>query len=337
VDPSTDIAVIKVEADGLTAIPFGNSDQVRVGEWVLAIGNPFNLNSTVTAGIVSAKSRNINILRDRAAIESFIQTDAAINPGNSGGALVNLAGELIGINTAIASPTGSYSGYGFAVPVVLVRKIVEDLVQYGTVQRGYLGATIRSLDGNLAREKGLNLTEGVYVDSLLANSAAEEAGIKSGDVITAVDGKTVKSSSDLLAAVGARRPGDKVAVVLSRKGQTREVTVVLKNRAGNTDIVKKSETGALNKLGAEFETLAPEVARKLGLEGGVRVSSLSAGKLSQSTQIRTGFIITHVDGKRVRNVEELDTALDGKSGGVMLEGFYENNLARKYYYGFGLD
>jgi Do/DeqQ family serine protease len=336
-DPSTDLALLKVEAEGLTPISLGNSDEVKVGQWVLAVGNPFNLNSTITAGIVSAKARNINILRERSAIESFIQTDAAVNPGNSGGALVDLGGNLIGINTAIASPTGSYSGYSFAVPVNLARKVVEDLIQYGTVQRGFLGITIRNLDGNLAREKSLPITEGVYVDSVAAGGAAQDAGIRSGDVILSVDGKPTRTSSELQAIVGSHRPGDQVALTLLRDGKNRDLSVTLKNRQGNTSLVSKSQQqqNALDALGAEFESLSDSEARRLDVAGGVRVKALGSGKLRASTDIREGFIILRAAGKPVRSVEELEKALAGESGGVMLEGMYEG-YPGKYYYAFGL-
>ena len=207
-DPSTDLALLQIKKDGLTALAIGNSDQVEVGEWVLAIGNPFNLNATVTAGIVSAKGRNINIIDDKSAIEAFIQTDAAINPGNSGGALVNLNGELIGINTAIASPTGLYTGYGFAIPANIVSKVVEDLMKYGMVQRAYLGIMIRNIDGNLINDRHLKISEGAFVDSINANSAAGLAGIEAGDVIVKVADTPILKSADLLEQIGGHRPDD---------------------------------------------------------------------------------------------------------------------------------
>ncbi|TAE50857.1 MAG: Do family serine endopeptidase [Bacteroidetes bacterium] len=334
-DPTTDLALLKIDADKLTPITLGNSDEVRVGEWVLAIGNPFNLNSTVTAGIVSAKARNINILKNRSAIESFIQTDAAVNPGNSGGALVDLEGNLIGINTAIASPTGSYSGYAFAVPVNLARKVVEDLMQYGTVQRGYLGVTIRNVDGNLARDKNLPFTEGVYIDSVTSNGSAKAAGIRPGDVITAINGKNVKTSSELQATIGSLRPGNQVSVTLFRDGGSRDVNVTLKNLAGNTDLVKKEERPVIEVLGAELETLPEKDARRLNINGGVKVVNIFDGKLSQSTDIREGFIITRAAGKEIRSVEDLKRVLSQSEGGIMLEGIYEGK-AGKHYYAFGL-
>lgn len=334
-DPTTDLALLQIKEKNLPTLPLVNSDEVKVGEWVLAAGNPFNLTSTVTAGIVSAKGRNINILREQFAVESFIQTDAAINPGNSGGALVNLNGGLIGINTAIASNTGTYAGYGFAVPANIVSKVVEDLMKYGVVQRGVLGVLIRTVDGNLAKEKDLDLTKGAYVDSLLENSAAGVAGIKPGDVIVAVDGAEVSSSPKLQELIARRRPGDVVKLKVNRKGTEKTFDVRLNNRSGNTAVVKKEDNEILNILGAEFEALDEKTAKKLDLTGGVRVKSLNAGKLRRSTQVQEGFIITKVDGKAVRKVEDLVNALKDKKGGVMLEGVYEN-LPGTQFYAFGM-
>lgn len=270
-DPSTDLALIQIKEDNLPITPFVNSDDVKVGEWVMAIGNPFNLTSTVTAGIVSAKARNINILREQFAVESFIQTDAAINPGNSGGALVNLQGGLIGINTAIASPTGSYSGYGFAIPSNIVSKVVEDLMKYGVVQRGVLGVMIRTVDGNLKRDKNLKVTTGVYVDSLFENSAAAAAGIEVGDVIFEVDGMEMGSSAELQEVVARHRPGDKITIKANRKGDEKEFKVTLNNRKGDTGLVKKEHKEILAILGADFEDLDDKTAKKLNISGGVKV------------------------------------------------------------------
>lgn len=334
-DPSTDLALIQIREKELPSLPLVNSDDVRVGEWVLAVGNPFNLNSTVTAGIVSAKSRNINILQDRYAIESFIQTDAAINPGNSGGALVNLQGGLIGINTAIASPTGAYSGYGFAVPTSIVNKVVEDLLKYGVVQRGYLGVTIRGVDGNLAKEMDLDVNKGVYVDSVSANSAALEAGIEPGDVILAVDDTEVASAPQLQEAIARYRPGDKLRLTLVRNDSELEVTVQLKNREGDFKLVEKERKEIFSLLGADFEDLDASTARKLDLPGGVKVTKLYAGKFSKHTDIRKGFIITRVDKQVIRNKEELQNALENAEGGVMIEGVYED-LPGTHFYAFGL-
>ncbi len=334
-DPSTDLGLIKIESSGLPFVNFSNSDDVQVGEWVLAVGNPFNLTSTVTAGIVSAKGRDIHILQDQAPIESFIQTDAAINPGNSGGALVNLSGDLIGINSAIASPTGSYAGYGFAIPANIVAKVVDDLKKFGVAQRGYLGVVIREVTSDLAKEKNLNGIKGVYVDSLSENSSAAAAGIRSGDVMTKIDGLPVNASSDVLEAVGRHRPGDKLNITVVRGGSERDFSVLLKNKQGNTDAVKKTEVAeALTTLGAEFQTLTGQEARKLDLAGGVQVTHLGNGKLANQTEMHEGFIITKVDDKPIKSVEEFTAAISGKTGGVMLEGVYPDRPGA-YYYAFG--
>lgn len=334
-DPSTDLALLKIDANNLPTIPFYNSDNVKVGEWVLAVGNPLNLNSTVTAGIISATGRNINIVQDQYAIESFIQTDAAINPGNSGGALVNLEGALVGINTAIASQTGFYSGYGFAIPSDIVSKVVEDLMKYGVVQRGVLGVMIRSVNAEFAQEENLKVNNGAYVDSLLANSAAGNAGIKKGDVIVQLDGRTVGSVSQLQELVSRHRPGDKVQVTVNRNGSEKEFTVTLLNRQGGTDLVKQERVDVFKDLGADFENINKATAQKLGVSSGVRVKHLYAGKIRRATQMREGFIITKVDGKSVRSVDELASALENKQGGVLVEGVYEDDPKEVQYYAFG--
>jgi S1-C subfamily serine protease len=324
-DPSTDLALLKISEKGLPYLPLVNSDEVEVGEWVLAVGNPFNLTSTVTAGIISAKARNINILRDRSAIESFIQTDAAINPGNSGGALVNLQGGLVGINTAIASTTGAYAGYGFAVPANIVSKVVEDLIEFGMVQRGFLGLMIRSVDGNLAREKELEVTVGVYVDSITANSAAGEAGVQVGDVILGVNSVDTRSSSELLETIGRKRPGDEVTLKVNRSGKVMEFEVVLRNQDGDTKLVQKSTETVLDVLGIELEKV----------ERGLKITRLGPGKLREQTDIRKGFIITKVDHRDPGSIEDLVRYLEKAEGGIMLEGIYEN-VPGTHYYAFGM-
>lgn len=335
-DPSTDVALIKIDADDLNTIQFANSDQIKIGQWVVAVGNPFNLESTVTAGIVSAKGRSINIMQDKTPIESFIQTDAVINPGNSGGALVDLQGNLVGINTAIASPTGSYAGYGFAVPSNIVQKVVTDLKAYGVVQRAYIGAIIRGIDGDLAKEKGLTSMNGVYVDSLTATSAAAAAGMKAGDVIIAVDDLPTYSSPKLLEMIGRHRPGDKVKLTILRKDQQQDVYVTLKNSAGTTAVVKKESPAAiLNALGADFEAVGKAEAKQLGIAGGVKILSLQPGKLLNETDIREGFIITKMDGKKVGKVEDIAKILEHLKGGVMLEGVYPGSQ-QVFYYAFGI-
>lgn len=276
-----------------------NSDDVEVGEWVLAVGNPLGLNSTVTAGIVSAKARSIHINKEKFAVESFIQTDAAINPGNSGGALVNLEGNLVGINTAIASRTGTYTGYGFAVPSNIVTKVVEDLLKYGNVQRGMLGVSIRTMDGSLAKEKDVEFSKGVWIEQVGENSAADKAGIKSGDIITKVDDVLVGTSPRLQELIASKRPGgDEVRITVKRNGKEKEFDVVLENANGTTDIVKREKKEVLNLLGADFETLNSELAEKLDIDGGVQVTRLYPGKIRKQTQMREGFIITHIDGKK---------------------------------------
>jgi len=335
-DPTTDLALLKIDAKGLKALSMVNSDDVEVGEWVLAIGNPFSLNSTVTAGIVSAKARNININREELAVESFIQTDAVINPGNSGGALVNLNGDLIGINTAIATRTGSYNGYGFAVPSNLVTKVVEDLIEYGNVQRAILGVRIQTLDGRLASEKGIDLVPGVYVAMVNEDSAADDAGIEAGDIITAVDGKETGNAARLQELIAGYRPGDEVEITLRREGRSKNLAVTLQNTSGSIAVVRKPDMELRKQLGASLETLDMDLARELGLEGGVQVKELYPGKLRRETQIREGFVITHVNGEQVRTLERFREALLQSNGGVMLEGRYPDS-EKTYYYAFGMD
>ncbi|MEM9143318.1 MAG: Do family serine endopeptidase [Bacteroidota bacterium] len=335
-DPTTDLALIQIKADDLKPLALVNSDDVKVGEWVLAVGNPFSLTSTVTAGIVSATGRNININPERLAVESFIQTDAAINPGNSGGALVNLNGDLVGINTAIASRTGTYNGYGFAVPSNIVSKVVEDLLQYGVVQRGMLGVSIRTMDGNLAKEKNVDFEKGVWVEQVGENSAAEKAGIQAGDIVVAIDGDEVITSPRLQEVIARHRPGDKVEVTLKRDGREKRFNVILMNAEGTTEIVKREKKEVLNLLGANFETLSKQEAQELDIDGGVQVTQLHPGKIKKETQMQEGFVITHIDGKKVTDVKDVAKAMEDREGGVMMEGVYKDRPG-KHYYAFGLD
>lgn len=334
-DPSTDIALLQIREDNLPGLSFGNSDLAEVGEWVMAIGNPFNLNSTVTAGIISAKGRNINIIDDRSAIEAFIQTDAAINPGNSGGALVNLNGELIGINTAIASPTGAYAGYGFAIPANIVNKVVEDLYNYGMVQRAYLGIMIRDINGDLKKEEKLKRSEGSYVDSLVAKSAAAEAGILEGDVITGINDVSVMKSSDLLEQVGRHRPGDEVSVTVDRHGKEMTFQVKLANQKGERKLVSMEHMDIIDQLGATFEELDENSAENLGIEGGVRIKELGNGLLKNQTSISEGFIITGVNHEKVASVNDIRKSLKEEKGGVLIQGIYEK-YPGELYFAFGL-
>ncbi len=334
-DPSTDLALLKIDAKDLPYTVYGNSDNLKVGEWVLAVGNPFNLTSTVTAGIVSAKARNINILGspDGSAIESFIQTDAAVNRGNSGGALVNTQGELVGVNAAIASGTGYYAGYSFAIPANIVRKVVADLKEFGTVQRGFMGVSIRELDSKLAAEQGISDIRGVYVAEVTENGSARDAGIRSGDIIMNIEGVAVNSTSELLEIVGQHRPGDKVNVAVKRNNKDLSFNVTLRNRDGDTKPVKREEVDVDSVLGATFEPVSEELKSQLGIENGLQVSKLGDGKL-RNAGIRQGFIITQIDGKRITNRQDLANALASKKGGVLVEGIYPNRT--RAYYGFGM-
>lgn len=338
-DPSTDIAVLKIDESGLQAIPIGNSDDLRIGEWVLAVGNPFNLTSTVTAGIVSAKARNINLLNDRSRadivpIESFIQTDAAVNPGNSGGALVNTDGQLIGINTAIASQTGSYSGYSFAIPVNLVKKVMQDIIDYGIVQRGYLGIQIADITQELKEEKDLSDTKGVFVVDIIDNGGAERAGIKSGDVILKIGSKYVNSVAALQEEVGKRRPGDKVAVTIrDSKGKETVKEIVLRNKDGDTKLVSKEEVRKNTALGATFEELTNKEKKELNITFGVKIKSLNTGKL-KSMGLTPGMVITKLNNEPIENVEQLTNKLNSVNRGVLLEIITESG--KKDYVGFGL-
>ena len=337
-DPSTDIALIKVDAKELPTLVYANSDEVRVGQWVLAVGNPMNLTSTVTAGIVSAKARNINILqydpsRDVIPIESFIQTDAAVNPGNSGGALVNVAGELIGINSAIASTTGAYTGYSFAVPANIVRKVAADLMEFGSVQRAYIGVSIQDVDPGLAKEIGLARPQGVYVKGLTDGGAAAEAGIETGDVIMKVGNIEVNTVPQLQEQVGKFRPGDHVTVTVLREGKERVMDVVLRGRDGNVTLTKaKAETPSV-VLGAELAPASAEDLKALKIDGGVKVLTINGGKL-RSSGIREGFIITRIDQSPVREPKDVLRALENKQGGVLIEGVYPNGM--RAYYGLGV-
>jgi Do/DeqQ family serine protease len=337
-DPNTDLAVIKIDEKNLPFIAYGNSDDVKVGEWVLAVGNPFNLTSTVTAGIVSAKARNINLISSNGsgsgAVESFIQTDAAVNPGNSGGALVNTNGQLIGINSAIASSTGSFAGYSFAIPVNLVRKVVTDLMEYGTVERGYLGVNIKDVDAALVKEKNLDKLKGVYVEGVIDGGSAADGGIEAGDVITQIGDVEVNNVPELQEQINRFRPGDKVVISFSRGSKEKTATVVLKNKNNSATLISKDDVSdEAQTLGATFETVAAEDMKKLNISNGLRVSKLEAGKL-RNAGIREGFIITTVDKKPVSTPDELKQILDNKKGGILIEGVYPNGS--RAYYAFGM-
>jgi Do/DeqQ family serine protease len=338
-DPSTDLAVIKIEGENFPAIALGNSDILEIGEWVLAVGNPFNLTSTVTAGIVSAKARNINLLNNNPdknifPIESFIQTDAAVNPGNSGGALVNANGELIGINTAIASQTGSYSGYSFAIPVNLVEKVMRDLIDYGIVQRGYLGVQIADVSQEIKTEMDLPNLKGVYVAKVIEDGSAEKAGIKSGDVILQIGTKEVNSAASLQEEIGKMRPGDKVTVTIrNENGKKQAKEIVLRNKEGDTDLIVKEEIQNNHALGATFDVLSEKERKSLGITYGVKIKSINAGKL-KSLGLTEGVIVTKINNETVESIEQLTSKLNDSNRGILLE--IMTPSGRKDYVGFGL-
>lgn len=324
-DPSYDLAVIKIDATNLPFLLYGNSDEAKIGQWVLAIGYPLNLETTVTAGIISAKGRSLGLnkgTRISSPVESYIQTDAAVNQGNSGGALINTNGQLIGINSAIASPTGFYSGYSYAIPVNIVRKVVDDLIKYGTVQRAFLGVAYAPDDmpDDEKVKEGIKDGDGVFVTDLSKGGAAEAAGIQKGDFITKVNGVTVGSSSELVEQISRFKPADKITVSYTRDGVEKTVDVTLKNNAGNYDIVKE-DNSAISKLGADLGTLDQKKAKEYGIPGGVVVKKINPGALSDQTRMRDGFIIIKVDGKDVKSVDEFKK-LTGDEKSITITGFY---------------
>ena len=330
-DPTTDLALLKVEETGLPFLTFANSDDLRIGEWVLAVGNPFEFRSTVTAGIVSQKARNINILRGSdLSIEAFIQTDAAVNPGNSGGALVDLKGRLVGINTAIATHTGSFEGYSFAVPASLVKKVMDDLLEFGVVQRALLGVSIVNVNAQLAEERDLNVLTGVYIARVNEGSSADDAGIEQGDVIVEVGGVEVKNVSELQEQIARKRPGDIVSVKYIRDGKTKTVSTTLKNTMGNTRIVEARNSIVIE--GASFEDITDAEKEELEIDGGAKLSDLGNGKW-KNAGVDLGFIITSIDKKKIMNVQDLRNALLNKSGGTLIEGIYPNG--EEAFYGIG--
>ncbi|MFW6222242.1 MAG: Do family serine endopeptidase [Bacteroidota bacterium] len=329
-DPSTDIALLKIGDHDLPYIPYGNSDALRIGEWVMAIGNPYNLTSTVTAGIISAKGRDLNILDDQYRIESFIQTDAALNQGNSGGALVNLKGELVGVNTAILSPSGAYSGNSFAVPVSIVKKVVADLIEFGQVQRAILGVVIQDVDAALAKEKGLDKIMGVHVSKVKEDGAAGEAGIETGDVIVQIEGENVNSAAKIQEEVGRFRPGDKIEVKVFRNGKYKSFDVLLTNLYGSVDIIEPDEEFEL--FGAVFKDLEDKTKEKLNINAGVKVVDVGAGKMAKAG-IKNGFIIQKVNNQRINSLNDFSNLLKDASGGILVEGIYPNGIVA--YYAFG--
>ena len=330
-DPTTDIALVKIDATELPTVPFGSSDALRLGEWVLAIGSPFDLQSTITAGIVSAKARSLNVIPNEFRIESFIQTDAAVNPGNSGGALVNTHGELVGINTVIKSSTGSYIGYSFAVPEAIVRKVVVDLKEYGVVQRALLGIQYTPVTQEFIDQRGkeLGITQpgGVYVAAVAEDGAASAAGIRKGDVITSIDGVNISDGTTLQEQIGKRRPNDKVKVSVKREGQVKHFDVVLRNKAGKTELLTRESVDVADMLGGKFTDAGTRLCRELEIDGGVQVASVKAGGYLARARVKPGFVITHINDRPVRSVADLQKLSDKVTS---IDGIYPNGRAASY-------
>ena len=329
-DPTTDIALLKIEARELNYVQVANSDNVRLGQWVLAVGNPFNLTSTVTAGIISAKGRDINIINEQSAIESFLQTDAAVNPGNSGGALVNTAGELVGINTAISSRSGSFEGYSFAVPSNLMLKVVKDLKGFGRVQRAFIGINYNEVTPALASELDLNVNSGVYVANVIAGGSAYDAGLRLGDVIINLAGKEVRSGAELTEALGQHRPGERLDIVVNRNGQNKKFELLLKNKLGTTEMLTKEEE-LLRSFGAELENLSTSDKRRLGIRNGIRVSEILGGRFEKAG-ISKGFVIIKLNNIYIDEVEKFENLARqfNPGDGVLIQGFEPNGKANYY-------
>ena len=333
-DVNSDLALLKIEGDEFPVVPMGNSDDLKLGEWVLAVGNPFNLTSSVTAGVVSAKSRRIGIYDAEGSIESFIQTDAAINMGNSGGALVNVRGELVGINAALESPTGTYAGYGFAIPTTIVKKVVADLREYGSVQRAILGVIGRDLSSMLQLEENKNKDfgsiDGVYIVELTDGGGALAAGLEEGDVITAIDGKKVRTMTELQETVVQYRPGDKVTVTLLRNKKEKKIEVELKNSRGNTEIVKQAD---MEVLGAVFQDVPEQTRRQLNIGYGMQVSNVKNG-LMKDEGIQKGYIILKINNKQIRSIEDIEQAYkeaaDSPDQVLFITGVYPSGRRANY-------
>lgn len=330
-DPATDVALIKIDASGLPTLPFGSSDDLRLGEWVLAIGYPMELQSTITAGIVSAKARQLGALNNRYGIESFIQTDAAVNPGNSGGALVNTRGELVGINTIIKTSTGSYVGYSFAVPETIVRKVVVDLKESGVVQRAVLGISFRAIDQQFIDEVGddsdIKEIGGIYVASVAEGGAASEAGLRKGDVILSVDGVAVNDSATFLEQIGKRRPGDEITLKLRRGEKEITTKATLQNKAGETSLLSPESVDVEAVLGGQFETISEKSAKALDIRGGVQVVKIKQGGLLERARIKEGYIITHINDRQIRSIDDLARLTDKIRS---IDGVYPNGRASSY-------
>lgn len=331
-DPSADLAVLKIEAKELPIIEFGDSDKTKIGQWVLAVGNPFNLTSTVTAGIISAKARNLNILGKKMAeepLDFFIQTDAAVNSGNSGGALVDTEGKLIGINTAIASNTGSYSGYSFAIPSNIVKKISNDLIKYGITQKAYLGLNIAEIDSRLAENKNIKEIKGLYIASIIEGGAADKSNLKEGDIITKINDKNINSLAEMNEILSQSSPGDKIEVVFERENNIKSKTITLLNEIGTTSIIKTEEISKYESLGAEFRELTSKERNQYKIKTAVVVEN-TKNSVFANIGIRNGFIITSIDKTPISKLKDLDL-LKTKKGKVVIEGFYPNDFRTFYY------
>lgn len=330
-DPTSDLALVKVDGEEFDYLVFGDSDMVKVGEWVLAVGNPFNLTSTVTAGIVSAKARNIGILGENSNVESFIQTDAAVNRGNSGGALVNTKGELIGINAAIASHTGSYEGYSFAIPSNIVRKVVDDLLMYGETQRAYIGIYPQEMNAELAEQAGMRDIKGVYVADVITDGAAQKAGIKKGDVIDRINGNQVNTTTQLMEVIRQYRPGDEVDVEVIRNGKLQYYKVGLLNEEGSTDVVKRGESFYNSTFGVMLQPVSKQEMNSLKIKSGLKIVEIRQGAF-QGAGVE-GFIITSVNGKAVSSKNDLESAIaSSRSRKTYIEGVYPNGMRMTFEY-----
>ncbi|HNR42899.1 MAG TPA: Do family serine endopeptidase [Bacteroidales bacterium] len=328
-DPTTDIALLKIKANNLPFIKYGDSDQLKIGEWVLAVGNPFNLTSSVTAGIVSAKGRSLGILDADLRIESFIQTDAALNPGNSGGALVDTRGLLVGITSAIVSPSGAYAGNSFAIPVTIVRKVVEDLKQFGEVQRAIIGVNITNVSQDDAKKLKLDEVRGAKISNVVPNGAAEAAGLKENDIIIKFNGVSVASPSELQEQVGKFRPGDRASITYIRNGKENTVPIVLKNIAGNTSVVTREMSGSGTVFGARLESLGSSDREKYNIDYGVKVAELKDGKL-KDLGVKKGYIILSINGRKVKNASEVRSASDNESNLKSIEGIQSDGTFFSY-------
>lgn len=331
-DSATDVALLKIDGDDdLPTLPFGSSDALRLGEWVLAIGSPFDLQSTITAGIVSAKARNLGAIPNDFRIESFIQTDAAVNPGNSGGALVNTRGELVGINTLIKSQTGSYIGYSFAIPEAIVRKVVVDLKEYGVVQRAMLGIMFRPVDQDFldseGKELGIKELGGIYVASVVEGGSASEAGIRKGDIILSIDGVKVNDSATVQELIARRRPNDKVKISVKRDGDVKQIDVILRNKAGKTELITKEDVDVVEALGGKFADAGTKLCRELDIRGGVQVVGVKSDGILARARVKQGFVITHINDRPVYAVSDLERMTEKVRS---IDGIYPNGRSASY-------